>query len=135
MKYLVTSRKAVVLDGVVRRPGDLVEDPSNAAQLIRRGLAVPFGAETEQAPALSPSSEPAQTPSGEEGVEGEAESLTSEESSSDGEDSSDTTAADGEATEDTDDESEVLEEQVAEEEESESSTDSSAAAEEVEAEK
>lgn len=59
MKYLVTARKVIVLDGVVRMPGELVEDPTNAQQLVRRGLAVPFGIETEQAEAFSPSPEPA----------------------------------------------------------------------------
>jgi hypothetical protein len=76
MQYLVTARKAILLDGVTYYPGNLLEDPSNPGQLIRRGLAVPFGTKptTEQAATSSPSSEPAPTPSSEEGGgEGEAE--------------------------------------------------------------
>jgi hypothetical protein len=93
MQYLVTSRKAVVLDGTLRYPGDLIEDPSNGAQLIRRGLAVPFGRTEEQAETFSPSPEPAQLTL--EGVETEGEALPDEEPSSDGEDSSVVTEAEG----------------------------------------
>jgi hypothetical protein len=73
MKYLITSRKPVTLDGVLRAPGDLVEEPSNARQLVRRGLAVPFPGVSEQAAAFSPSSGPAQLPS-KVVAEGETES-------------------------------------------------------------
>jgi hypothetical protein len=76
MRYVVVSRKAIVLDGETYYPGDFVEDPSNSRQLIRRGLAVPLDAKSapqgdekpatkkpEQAEARSPSSEPAHSTS------------------------------------------------------------------------
>lgn len=100
MRYLITSRKPITLQGVVRKPGEFLEDPVNAGILIRRGLAVPFGIESEQAETLSPSSEPAPTPPTDEtptedtGGQGETENTGTEESSPDGggEDSSETPA-------------------------------------------
>jgi len=120
MQYLVTSRKAVTLDGVLRVPGDLITNPSNAAQLIRRGLAVPFGnTSTEQAETSSPSSEPAQIPSKKR--KATEEETTSAEETSGSEDSSVSTAAN------VDDGPEVTPEPVAIEEGSEPPTGPSAA--------
>jgi len=62
-EYIVVSRKAVTLQGELRRPGDIIteEQAGSAALLVRRGIIIPRrDPNEERAPARSPSSKPVQ---------------------------------------------------------------------------